>query len=255
VWWLRCRNSNKIFLDGTSKSSPKLGFTLAEVLITLGIIGVVAAMTIPTLMTAYQKHMVETRLKYVYATILQGFRMRQAQYGDFSLTDLTVEGQDVNGYSYDKSKAVFDEIFAPVFVGSTSIPKEQRYYAYSLKGKKFPNDNYAAWYSLANGTVLGFIRMGNYDGAGFVVVLNPQKQRPISGKDYFYFVFQPDDFGTYRYKTLASANYSEDKKNQFIEYCKSETNYPAHATSPMDFCTTLIVKNNFKIPAGYPIKF
>ncbi len=29
----------------------KTGFTLAEVLITLGIIGVVAAMTIPTLMT------------------------------------------------------------------------------------------------------------------------------------------------------------------------------------------------------------
>ena len=29
----------------------KIGFTLAEVLITLGIIGVVAAMTIPNLMT------------------------------------------------------------------------------------------------------------------------------------------------------------------------------------------------------------
>lgn len=32
-----------------------LGFTLAEVLITLGIIGVVAAMTIPMLITNYQK--------------------------------------------------------------------------------------------------------------------------------------------------------------------------------------------------------
>ena len=31
------------------------GFTLAEVLITLGIIGVVAALTIPTLMTNYKK--------------------------------------------------------------------------------------------------------------------------------------------------------------------------------------------------------
>ena len=253
--WLKCSNSRNFVWGVTSKNYSKWGFTLAEVLITLGIIGVVAAMTVPSLMSAYQRHMVETRLKYVYSTILQAFRMRQAQYGDFTLTDLTVEGQDVNGYSHDKSKAVFEEIFAPVFVGSTSIPKEQRYYAYSLKGKKFPNDNHAAWYSLANGTVLGFIRMGNYDGAGFVIVLNPQKQRPISGKDYFYMVFQPDDFGNYRYKTLASANYSEEKKSQFIEHCKSETNYPAHATSPMDFCTTLIVKNNFKIPAGYPIKF
>ncbi len=35
--------------------SPKAGFTLAEVLITLGIIGVVAAMTIPTLVADYQE--------------------------------------------------------------------------------------------------------------------------------------------------------------------------------------------------------
>ena len=33
----------------------KAGFTLAEVLITLGIIGIVAAMTIPTLMAKYQQ--------------------------------------------------------------------------------------------------------------------------------------------------------------------------------------------------------
>lgn len=37
----------------------KFAFTLAEVLITLGVIGVVAAMTIPTLITSYQKHVVE----------------------------------------------------------------------------------------------------------------------------------------------------------------------------------------------------
>ena len=41
----------------------RTGFTLAEVLITLGIIGVVAALTIPSLMTAYNKHITETRLK------------------------------------------------------------------------------------------------------------------------------------------------------------------------------------------------
>lgn len=33
----------------------KKGFTLAEVLITLGIIGVVASMTIPTLIAKHQK--------------------------------------------------------------------------------------------------------------------------------------------------------------------------------------------------------
>lgn len=32
------------------------GFTLAEVLVTLGIIGVVSAMTVPTLMQNYQRN-------------------------------------------------------------------------------------------------------------------------------------------------------------------------------------------------------
>ena len=37
----------------------KTGFTLAEVLITLGIIGVVAAMTLPAVITNVQKKVVE----------------------------------------------------------------------------------------------------------------------------------------------------------------------------------------------------
>ena len=41
----------------------KRGFTLAEVLITLGIIGVVAAMTMPSLIANYQKKVLVTQLK------------------------------------------------------------------------------------------------------------------------------------------------------------------------------------------------
>ncbi len=43
-----------------------LGFTLAEVLITLGIIGVIAAFTIPTLIANYQKTQYVTTLKKAY---------------------------------------------------------------------------------------------------------------------------------------------------------------------------------------------
>ena len=53
----------------SSKRKVQVGFTLAEVLITLGIIGVVAAMTMPTLMTNYQKKSTATQLKKTYATI------------------------------------------------------------------------------------------------------------------------------------------------------------------------------------------
>lgn len=50
-----------------TKTNP--AFTLAEVLITLGIIGVVAALTIPVLTQNYKKRVVETRLQKFYSTI------------------------------------------------------------------------------------------------------------------------------------------------------------------------------------------
>ena len=43
--------------------SKRIAFTLAEVLITLGIIGVVAALTIPTLIQKYEKQVYITQLK------------------------------------------------------------------------------------------------------------------------------------------------------------------------------------------------
>ena len=51
--------------------SPKKAFTLAETLITLGIIGVVAAITIPTLMTKIKNHQIETVLKEDYSILQQ----------------------------------------------------------------------------------------------------------------------------------------------------------------------------------------
>lgn len=54
------------------------GFTLAEVLVTLGIIGVVSAMTVPTLMQNYQRQSYVTQLHKVYNEFskqLKGIKM------------------------------------------------------------------------------------------------------------------------------------------------------------------------------------
>ncbi len=45
----------------------KKGFTLAEVLITIGIIGVIAGMTLPALINNYQKHVLVVQVKDFYA--------------------------------------------------------------------------------------------------------------------------------------------------------------------------------------------
>lgn len=51
----------------------KLAFTLAEVLITLGIIGIVAAITIPTLIQQQQEQATVVALKKIYSTLSQAY--------------------------------------------------------------------------------------------------------------------------------------------------------------------------------------
>ena len=58
----------------------KSGFTLAEVLITLGIIGVVAAMTIPNLIANTNGAKFRSQFKKSISTLNQAGLMSQAQY-------------------------------------------------------------------------------------------------------------------------------------------------------------------------------
>ena len=59
----------------------KIGFTLAEVLITLGIIGVVAAMTIPTISHNIQHAVFKNQFKKFYSTFYQAILATNTRHG------------------------------------------------------------------------------------------------------------------------------------------------------------------------------
>ena len=81
----------------------KSAFTLAEVLITLGIIGVVAAMTIPTLMQNSGKSELKTSYKKILSAVNQAVTMSVAlDYIDFS--DATENAGDGSLYSILKDR-------------------------------------------------------------------------------------------------------------------------------------------------------
>ncbi|MBQ8460752.1 type II secretion system protein, partial [bacterium] len=65
----------------------KIAFTLAETLITIGIIGVVAALTIPGLINNYKAHRLHTQFLKSYSTIQQAFKQMEAD--DVSLDPST----------------------------------------------------------------------------------------------------------------------------------------------------------------------
>ena len=78
----------------------KKGFTLAEVLITLGIIGVVSALTIPTLIANYQEKVTENKVKKMYNTLSNAVSMAMVENGQ-------VDEWDVNYSSYDSAGDFF----------------------------------------------------------------------------------------------------------------------------------------------------
>lgn len=72
----------------------KKGFTLAETLITLTIIGVVASMTIPTLMVQHQKEQTVTQFKKAFSDFSNAARMASVEYGDYTSWDYTLTSTD-----------------------------------------------------------------------------------------------------------------------------------------------------------------
>ena len=76
------------------KGIIRKGFTLAEVLITLGIIGVVAAMTIPNLITNYQKKQTVVKLQKGISTMAQTVKLVEEEYGAMENWDVSLSHLD-----------------------------------------------------------------------------------------------------------------------------------------------------------------
>ena len=86
----------------------KRAFTLAEVLITLGIIGVVAALTMPSLIEHHQKQVVETKLKSFYSIMNQAIQIAAIDEGglDEFNTTLANSCSDAEAASIECNKAI-----------------------------------------------------------------------------------------------------------------------------------------------------
>ena len=80
----------------------KQGFNLAEVLITLGIIGVVAAMTMPALIGNYQKKEVVTRLKKAYSIVQQAIRLSELDNEEVQYWETNLSGDEFFNRYFEK---------------------------------------------------------------------------------------------------------------------------------------------------------
>ena len=158
----------------------KLAFTLAEVLITLGIIGGVAAMTMPTLITNYQKRATVAKLKRAYSVLKQAYLMSYDQVGDLRSYEIRALGKE----SYFKTywapyiQATYCNSFSEC--GYTSADKPWK----NTNGR--PVGTYSSRYIVFY-TNDGFLYGINFESSLAMVDINGPKGPNQFGKDVFGF--------------------------------------------------------------------
>ena len=110
----------------------KKAFTLAEVLITLGIIGVVAAMTLPSLINNYRDKEIVTKVRKTYSDIYN--TINHARTSDGNINDNSVL------FNPENSSTKTAQNFIKYFNGAKLCPnnkKECKQYYYNIKYSRF----------------------------------------------------------------------------------------------------------------------
>lgn len=163
------------------------GFTLAEVLITLGIIGVVAAITIPTLMSKYRDKQTVARLTETYSILLQAIRSVQEDEG--TPDEWKLSG---NYYQKDDSEVIAQKLLPAMKVALDcgTVQNDSCFYSGRYK---YLNGNYAGAYGgnniykivLMNGTSMAIAHWSDSERIDFYVDTNGNRPPNVIGRDMF----------------------------------------------------------------------
>ena len=226
---------------GIMKGEKKSAFTLAEVLITLGIIGVVAARTMPVLVTNFQKKRTVTQLKATYSIHAQAFEHAKADYGDMEYWGF--ENWLGQGSGGDKiTKDIVETYFLPYIktiknYGLTSLKNIGYETIYGLDGTPetgsvalantkyiliLPNgvittfalDGYCAEYETdSSGNQVCKPAQWLYKSLYIITDINGLQKPNTVGKDVFMMQISNNKFKFYSYST------SENDRNRLLQYC------------------------------------
>ena len=233
--------NTKNYHGGYMKDFKKFGFTLAEVLITLGVIGVVASITMPMLIQNHQKHVTENRLKKSFSTLNQALKMSEVENGPAKYWDL-----DLGEYGADNTKKFTEKYILPYlkaeYCDSAISPGKCAKYVGCGTGSQN--------YTLADGTMIGICAYGH----GKEIFISVLPIKTLKRGRIFSFIFDTEKGVLLPARYVAGLSREDIKRG--YEYngegytvgCSkdSDAEYPYHA------CTALIYVDGWKIRDDYP---
>lgn len=225
------------------KMLKKIAFTLAETLITLGIIGIVAAMTIPTLLKKLSNDRDSAILKEDYSILQQ---MMKSANEEGAMANIQ------NPNDLDEMTNWFKTYFLP-FIKTTNVCYDEwGCWSKDVKesnGRKFTNSNACGFRSISfvlnNGS---YVCMDDFSGSRFGVILNGvsiglmvdvngNKKPNTIGKDIFTLVFKDEQ--------LLPGGYDMTKE-EIEESCSPRCNLGNYRCG--SYCMVKAKNQGFKLP-------
>ena len=244
--------SNRFFAvaqnDERKSFKRYVAFTLAETLITITILGVVATVLIPNIISNYKKHLIEVKFKFIYSQLSRIIDIMNVQDGTIS---------KIVDESLTQNTEYFNEKYFKKYLKFTkeceSLKSDCRIFADSIfpeiDGTTNNKSEYAPYYFheylLPNGIILG--TLNQYNRISFIVDLNGTKKPNQIGSDIFYFSIYNTEADMRHTNSLgcgAAKNYTDAYTWVKEGYCKKGGGT----------CSCKIIDNGFKIPEDYPVK-
>ena len=191
----------------------KKAFTLAEVLVTLGIIGVVAAMTMPMLIANQKEKATVTKLKKSYSILNQAYIRAVNEHGEFKDwgfggdSTVSTEDPETGERVYSEETIANSRLFLDIMTEHMSSVKKcyqpscdiSYYNPITLSGTERTKGASFNIVDLPDGSSIlgGYISLSTCKTAqrcaDFAVDINGAKNQPnVIGVDVFYFQVMPE---------------------------------------------------------------
>ena len=231
----------------------KFAFTLAEVLITLGIIGIVAALTLPALIQTNKNLEVEAKLKKFYSIMNQAIMLSELKNGDYNYWPAPCGNTTCEEYLAKYYKPYFTTIKLTKFnsYGGNNV-------AYYF------NDGTAVVFKAEGGKfdIFFFPNAKNLDPDNFAETNDDGSVASRQGSGISYFTFQtipPNDESGHTMKRFRNKKFSPyiHDLRCWSEACLTDpgNTWACHKDAPLKgWCTALIFYHGWKIPKDYPFK-
>ena len=213
-------NSGQI-LKRVQHDKRKVAFTLAETLIAIAIIGIVAALVIPPCIQSYKKTIYSARLKRFYSAMNQAITL----YNVENSTECKYWNFPRTARSETAAESFFDTYFAKYFNNVTKAAKG------SVRFKDGSTLYITVW----------------ADTVDFQYDVNGPKGPNSTGKDAYYFSIDTKNQNTATYGKFTPYIWN-------IGNASNRTNVLNKCMNNHNYCSQLLYLDNWEYKSDYPLK-